>query len=111
MQPHLQMNVLCCLSESKSNLSPLLKYLKKMTHVRAIISEKLPADLSKFQVVITAPASAYNPAPKKLEQFVVDKYGYPKKLKMITIEPENNEKWEKKIKVELKRLDELWREK
>ncbi|MGB5993502.1 MAG: Gfo/Idh/MocA family oxidoreductase [Desulfobacterales bacterium] len=70
MQPHLQMNVLCCLSESKSNLSPLLKYLKKMPHVRAIISEKLPADLSKFQVVITAPASAYNPAPKKLEQFV-----------------------------------------
>jgi len=70
MQPHLQMNVLCCLSESKSNLSSLLNYLQKMPHVRTIISEKLPADLSKFQVVITAPASAYNPAPKKLEQFV-----------------------------------------
>ena len=70
MQPHLQMNVLCCLSESKSNLSSLLNYLQKIPHVRTIISEKLPADLSKFQVVITAPASAYNPAPKKLEQFV-----------------------------------------
>ncbi|MFO7553625.1 MAG: Gfo/Idh/MocA family oxidoreductase [Desulfobacterales bacterium] len=35
-----------------------------------MISEKLPADLSKFQVVVTEPASAYNPAPKKLEQFV-----------------------------------------
>jgi predicted dehydrogenase len=70
MQPHLQMNVLCCLSESKSNLSSLLKYLQKIPHVRATLSEKLPADLSKFQVVITAPASAYNPAPKKLEQFV-----------------------------------------
>ncbi len=70
MQPHLQMNVLCCLSKSKSNLSSLLKYLKKMPHVRAIISEKLPTDLSKFQVVITEPASVYNPAPKQLEQFV-----------------------------------------
>jgi predicted dehydrogenase len=70
MQPHLQMNVLCCLSESKSNLSSLLKYLQKIPHVRTIISEKLPADLSKFQVVITAPSSAYNPAPKTLEQFV-----------------------------------------
>lgn len=70
MQPHLQMNVLCCLSESKSNLSPLLKYLKKMSHVRTTVSEKLPANLSKFQVVITEPASAYHPAPKKLEQFV-----------------------------------------
>jgi len=72
MQPHLQMNVLCCLSESKSksNLSSLLKYLQKIPHVRTIISEKLPGDLSKFQVVITAPASAYNPAPKTLEQFV-----------------------------------------
>ena len=70
MQPHHQMNVLCCLSKSKSNLSSLLTYLKKIPHVRVIISEKLPANLSKFQVVITAPASAYNPAPKKLEQFV-----------------------------------------
>ena len=70
MQPHLQMNVLCCLSESKSYLSSLLKYLEKIPHVRTTLSEKLPADLSKFQVIITAPASAYNPAPKKLEQFV-----------------------------------------
>jgi len=70
MQTRLQMNVLCCFSESKSKLSPLLKYLKKMPHVRTIISEKLPTDLSKFQVIITEPASAYNPAPKKLEQFV-----------------------------------------
>ncbi|MDH4205237.1 MAG: Gfo/Idh/MocA family oxidoreductase [Desulfobacteraceae bacterium] len=70
MQPHLEMNVLCCLSKSKSNLSPLLKYFKKIPHVRAIISEKLPTDLSKFQVVITEPASEYNPAPKELEQFV-----------------------------------------
>jgi predicted dehydrogenase len=70
MQPHLQMNVLCCLSESKSNLFSLLKYLQKIPHVRTTLSEKLPADLSKFQVIITAPASAYNPAPKKLEQFV-----------------------------------------
>ncbi len=70
MQPHLQMNVLCCFSESKSNLSSLLKYLQKIPHVRTTLSERLPADLSEFQVVITAPASAYNPAPKKLEQFV-----------------------------------------
>jgi predicted dehydrogenase len=70
MQPHLQMNVLCCLSESKSNLSSLLKYLQKIPHVRTTISEKLPADLSRFQVVITEPASAYHPAPKRLEQFV-----------------------------------------
>jgi predicted dehydrogenase len=70
MQPHLQMNVLCCLSESKPNLFSLLKYLQKIPHVRTTLSEKLPEDLSKFQVVITAPASAYNPAPKKLEQFV-----------------------------------------
>ena len=70
MQPHLQMNVLCCLSKSESNLSPLLKYLQKIPHVQTVISEKLPTDLSKFQVVITEPASAYNPAPKKLEQFV-----------------------------------------
>jgi predicted dehydrogenase len=64
------MNVLCCLSESKPNLSSLLKYLQKIPHVQTTLSEKLPADLSKFQVVITAPASAYNPTPKKLEQFV-----------------------------------------
>ncbi|MGD8980451.1 MAG: Gfo/Idh/MocA family oxidoreductase [Desulfobacterales bacterium] len=70
MRPHLQMNVLCCLSESKPNLSSLLKYLQKIPHVQTTLSEKLPADLSKFQVVITAPASAYNPTPKKLEQFV-----------------------------------------
>lgn len=70
MQPHSQMNILCCLSNSKSNLSSLLKYLKKIPHVRAVISEKLPEDLSKFQVVITEPASEYNPAPKKLEQFI-----------------------------------------
>jgi len=70
MQPHLQMNVLFCFSESKSNLSSLIKYLKKIPHVHAMVSEKLPADLSKFQVVVTEPASAYNPAPKKLEQFV-----------------------------------------
>ena len=70
MQPHLQMNVLCCLSEPKPNLSSLLKYLQKIPHVQTTLSEKLPADFSKFQVVITAPASAYNPAPKKLEQFV-----------------------------------------
>ena len=70
MRPHLQMNVLCCLSESKPNLSSLLKYLQKIPHVQTTLSEKLPADFSKFQVVITAPASAYNPTPKKLEQFV-----------------------------------------
>jgi predicted dehydrogenase len=70
MQPHHQMNVLCCLSDSKSNFSSLLTYLQSIPHVRTIISEKLPADLSKFQVVITEPASAYHPAPKRLEQFV-----------------------------------------
>jgi len=70
MRPHLQMNVLCCLSESKSNLSSLLKYLQKIPHVRTTISEKLPADLRRFQVVITETASAYHPAPKRLEQFV-----------------------------------------
>ena len=70
MQPHPQMNVLCCLSTSKSALSSFLKYLQKIPHVRTVTSEKLPADLSKFQIVITEPASAYNPAPKNLEQFV-----------------------------------------
>ncbi len=70
MQPHRHMNVLCCVSESNSKLFSLLKYLKKIPHIRVILSERLPADLTKFQVVITEPASAYNPAPKQLEQFV-----------------------------------------
>jgi predicted dehydrogenase len=70
MLPHLQMNILCCLSNSKSNVSSLLTYLKKMSHVQVIISEKLPSDLSIFQVVITEPASAFHPVPKQLEQFV-----------------------------------------
>ncbi|MGA7142907.1 MAG: Gfo/Idh/MocA family oxidoreductase, partial [Desulfobacterales bacterium] len=48
----------------------MLTYLKEMSHVRLTISEKLPSDLSKFQVVITAPASAFYPPPKQLEQFV-----------------------------------------
>ncbi|MBW2407504.1 MAG: hypothetical protein JRF17_09060, partial [Deltaproteobacteria bacterium] len=70
MQQHLNMNVLCCVSESNSKLFSFLTYLKKIPHIRVILSERLPADLTKFQVVITEPASAYNPAPKQLEQFV-----------------------------------------
>jgi predicted dehydrogenase len=70
MQPHLQINVLCCLSKTTSVLSSLLTYLQKIPHVRATLSEKLPADLSKFQVIITEPASAYHPVPKRIEQFV-----------------------------------------
>jgi predicted dehydrogenase len=70
MLPHLQMNILCCLSNSKSNFSSLLSYLTKMSHVQVTISEKLPMDLSEFQVIATEPASAFHPAPKQLEQFV-----------------------------------------
>jgi predicted dehydrogenase len=70
MLPHPQMNILCCLSNSKSKVSSLLTYLEEMSHVQVIISENLPLDLSKFQVIITEPASAFHPAPKKLVQFV-----------------------------------------
>ena len=70
MLSHLQMNILCCLSNSKSNVFSLLTYLNKMSHVRVTTSEKLPLDLSEFQVVITEPAAEFHPAPKQLEQFV-----------------------------------------
>ncbi|MGW8324298.1 MAG: hypothetical protein ACWGNI_01250, partial [Desulfobacterales bacterium] len=70
MLPHLQMNILCCLSNPKSNVFSLLTYLKKMSHVRVTPSKKLPFDLSEFQVVITEPASAFHPVPKQLDQFV-----------------------------------------
>jgi predicted dehydrogenase len=70
MLPHPQMNILCCLSNSTSKVFSLLTYLKEMSHVRLTISEKLPSDLSKFQVLITEPASAFYPPPKQLEQFV-----------------------------------------
>jgi predicted dehydrogenase len=70
MLPHLQINIFCCLSNPKSNVFSLLTYLKKMSHVRVTTSDKLPLDLSEFQVVITEPASAFHPAPKQLEQFV-----------------------------------------
>jgi predicted dehydrogenase len=70
MLPHPQMNILCCLSNSKSDVSSLLIYLKEMSHVRVTITEKLPSNLGDFQVVITEPASAFHPAPKPLEQFV-----------------------------------------
>lgn len=70
MQPHLKINVLCCFRKSKSNFYPLLQYLQQIPHIRATMSDKLPVDLSDFHVVVTEPASAYNPAPKQLEQFV-----------------------------------------
>jgi predicted dehydrogenase len=70
MLPHPEMNILCCLLNSKSRVSSLLTYLKEMPHVRVMISEELPSDLSKFKVVITEPASAFHPPPKRLEQFV-----------------------------------------
>jgi len=70
MLSHIQMNILCCFSNSPSKVSSLLTYLKEISHVRLTISEKLPSDLSKFQVVITDPASAFYPSPKQLEQFV-----------------------------------------
>jgi predicted dehydrogenase len=70
MLPHPQMNILCCLANSKSDVSSLLNYLKEMSHVQVTITEKLPSNLSGFQVVITEPASAFHPAPKPLEQFV-----------------------------------------
>ena len=45
---------------------------------------------------------------KEYDQFIVNKYGYPMKTKMLTIEPKKNGKWEKIIKDELQRLDNLW---
>ncbi len=41
-----------------------------MSHVKVMISEKLPSDLSRFQAVVTEPASAFYPSPKQLEPFV-----------------------------------------
>jgi predicted dehydrogenase len=70
MLPHPQMNILCCLSSLKSKVSSLLDYLKEISHVRVKISEKLPSDLSEFQVIITDPASAFHPSPEHLEQYV-----------------------------------------
>ena len=47
-----------------------------MPHVRVMILEKLPSNLSDFHVVITEPASILYPTPEQLEQFVREGGGW-----------------------------------
>jgi len=67
---HPRINLLCVAPESTSVMAPFLSYLKEMPHVLLTVLNELPTELSKFQTVITAPASTFHPAPPHLEQFV-----------------------------------------
>ncbi len=70
MFKHPSLSVLAIVRQEKTDLASFLEYLQSMPHVSLNISSDIPADLSPFDVVITAQSSEHNQNNHPLEQYV-----------------------------------------
>ncbi len=71
MYAHPPLSILAIAGEDRIELGSFFEYLQSMAHVNLAIDSQIPADLSLYDVVITAQSTERDKKTEHLEQFVV----------------------------------------
>ena len=70
MYTHPQISILAIAAEQSSELRPLFSYLRSISHVDMRVHSEIPADLSPYDVIITAATAGLDRGCGHLGQFV-----------------------------------------
>jgi predicted dehydrogenase len=70
MLSHPPLSILAICEEDSSELDSFFEYLQSIPHVLLAVNSAIPADLSPFDVVITAQTGEYHQNDQHLEQYV-----------------------------------------
>ncbi len=57
MMVHPSLSILCVVQDNGSALQPLLSFLRTINHVQLTLQQRLPEDLSSYDVVLSGPAA------------------------------------------------------
>jgi predicted dehydrogenase len=78
MLSHPQISILAINAKDSSELSPFFDYLQSMAHVQLALEKAIPADLSPYDVVISAETTGGEEKTETLEQFAAAGGGWLK---------------------------------
>jgi hypothetical protein len=67
---HPSLSIFAVAGEDNSSLHPFFSYLQSISHVKLTVSPEIPADLSPYDVVITANTTVLSEGFDQLNQFV-----------------------------------------
>ncbi|MEJ2731292.1 MAG: Gfo/Idh/MocA family oxidoreductase [Deltaproteobacteria bacterium] len=70
MYPHPQISILVIAAEQSWQLRSLVSYLRSISHIDMRVNSEIPADLSPYDVVITAATAGFDEGCEHLERFV-----------------------------------------
>jgi predicted dehydrogenase len=70
MYTHPQISILAIAAEESSALRSLFSYLRSISHLELCVGSEIPADLSPYNLIITAETAGFDEGSEHLERFV-----------------------------------------
>ena len=76
MFTHPSLSILAAIDEDHSSLSPFFAYLQSISHVKLTVRREIPADLSPYDVILTANTTDLGQGCDHLNRFVASGGGW-----------------------------------